>query len=161
MTSRVVGRGPSTLVGDTKPPPADNPVELVHLTGEDAETAEEPEDAPGNVVPMKRGRRPAAHRTSGPSCDDHQQITPGSVSEVQSAGDAVGGTATRFGATGISSSSTTKPGRFSGGFAKISSPGMPPRSRSPLAAVSMVPPSSAAVVSSPLLILFRRHTCDY
>ena len=61
MTSRVVGRGPSTLVGDTKPPPADNPVELVHLTGEDAETAEEPEDAPGTVVPMKRGRRPAAH----------------------------------------------------------------------------------------------------
>jgi hypothetical protein len=50
MTSRVVGRGPWTLVGDTKPAPADNPVELVHLTSEDAETAEEPEDAPANVV---------------------------------------------------------------------------------------------------------------
>ena len=59
MTSRVVGRDPWTLVGDTKPAPADNPVELVHLTSEDAETAEEPEDAPANVVPMKRGRRPA------------------------------------------------------------------------------------------------------
>jgi hypothetical protein len=44
---------------DTKPAPADTPVELVHLTSEDAETAEEPEDAPANVVPMKRGRRPA------------------------------------------------------------------------------------------------------
>src|ERR1700730_2915336 len=109
MTSRVVGRGPSTLVGDTKPAQADTPLEPVHLTGEAAETAAEPEEAPGNVVPMKRGR-PAAHRTSGPSCDDHQQITPGSVSEAQSAGDAVGGTATRFGATGISSSATTKSG---------------------------------------------------
>jgi hypothetical protein len=51
-----LARWPSTT--GHQPAPADNPVELVQLTSEDAETAEEPEDAPANVVPMKRGKRP-------------------------------------------------------------------------------------------------------
>jgi hypothetical protein len=56
MTSRRVGWGPWTLIGDPKPVPPKDAVELVHPTIEDAETAE---DAPADVVPMKRGRRPA------------------------------------------------------------------------------------------------------
>ena len=55
----IVGRGPWTLVGDTKPAPADNPVELRHLTGEDAETAEEPEGCA-----RKRGADEARQTTS-------------------------------------------------------------------------------------------------
>jgi hypothetical protein len=52
-----VGWGPWTLIGDPKPVPSKDAVELVHPTIEDAETAE---DAPADdVVPMKRGRRPA------------------------------------------------------------------------------------------------------
>jgi hypothetical protein len=55
MTSRRVGWGPWIVVGDPEPVPPDDAVKLVHLTSEEAETAE---DAPANVLPMnRRGKR--------------------------------------------------------------------------------------------------------